>query len=95
MEEYKAIMKLIDNKLEEQECIINHYRKESDKKDVYIEELTHKNLVLKEKIDGFEKEKEEILQVIQAEEAENKQLREEIEQLKETIEHLKKQLNDF
>lgn len=92
MDEYKAILKLINDELTEQESVIKYYRDEQKEWEERCAELTHTNFelnkvneILKEKIDGFEKEKDEILQVIQDEEAENKQLREKIASLEEKI----------
>lgn len=92
MKDYENIMKLVDKQLGEQESVIEYYRDKQKEWEERCAELTHTNLelnkvneILKEKIDGFEKEKDEILQVIQDEEAENKQLREKIASLEEKI----------
>ena len=67
MEEYKNIMKLVDNKLAERESIIEYYRKEKEKWEEEKNELTLKvlqyeaiisdlkanNEFLKEKLNDF------------------------------------------
>ena len=88
MENYENIMKLVDKQLGEQESVIEYYRDKQKEWQEHNNNLVQTNLSLKAKIDGFEAEKNEILQVIQAEEAENKQLREENEQLKNKIKEL-------
>ena len=78
MEDYKAILKLINDKLEEDERIINFYRDEKAKADEYIAKLTDERIVLKEKLDGCKAEREELLHCIGLQEDEIKHLREEI-----------------
>lgn len=74
MEEYKAIMKLIDSKLAEQESVIEYYRNKQKEWEEHSNELTLKVLQLEAVNDDYIKE--------------NEKLKEEIEKLKEKIDEL-------
>ena len=88
MEEYKNIMKLIDDKLAEQESVIEYYRKEKEKWEERENELNLKILQLDGERCNLESQYEALVE-------EAKRMEAVISDLKKTIEQLKQQLNDF
>ena len=88
MEEYKNIMKLVDDKLAEQESIIEYYRKEKEKWEERENELNLKILQLDGERCNLESQYEALVE-------EAKRMEAVISDLKKTIEQLKQQLNDF
>ena len=88
MEEYKNIMKLVDDKLAEQESIIEYYRKEKERWEEENNELNLKILQLDGERCNLESQYEALVE-------EAKRMEAVISDLKKTIEQLKQQLNDF
>lgn len=88
MEEYKNIMKLVDDKLAEQESVIEYYRKEKEKWEERENELDLKILQLDGERCNLESQYEALVE-------EAKRMEAVISDLKKTIEQLKQQLNDF
>lgn len=64
MEEYKNIMKLVDEKLGEQECIINHYREKQKEWEEEKSELTLKVLQLEAIISDLKADNEKYINEI-------------------------------
>lgn len=60
MDEYKAIMKLIDSKLEEQESVIEYYRNKQKEWEEHTTELTSENLKLKEENEQLKEKIDEL-----------------------------------
>ena len=60
MEDYKNIMKLIDNKLAEQEGVIEYYRNKQKEWEEHTNELTSENFKLKEEIEQLKEKIEEL-----------------------------------
>ena len=88
MEKYENIMKLVDDKLAEQESTIEYYRKEKEKWEERENELNLKILQLDGERCNLESQYEALVE-------ESKRMDAVISDLKKTIEQLKQQLNDF
>ena len=88
MEEYKNIMKLVDSKLEEQERIIEYYRKEKEKWEERENELNLKVLQYEAIISDLKADNEKYINEIKRMDAVNSDLQKDNEFLKE-------KLNDF
>ena len=88
MEEYKNIMKLVDDKLAEQESIIEYYRKEKEKWEEEKNELTLKVLQYEAIISDLKADNENYIDEIKRMDAVNSDLQKDNEFLKE-------KLNDF
>jgi chromosome segregation ATPase len=88
MEEYKAIMKLIDNKLAEQEGVIEYYRGKQKEWEEESMNLANKILQLEGERCNLESQYEALVE-------ETKRMDVVISDLKQANEYMKKQLNDF
>lgn len=88
MEEYKNIMKLVDDKLAEQESIIEYYRKEKEKWEEQNNELNLKVLQYEAIISDLKADNENYINEI-------KRMDEVNSDLKKDNEFLKEKLNDF
>ena len=88
MEEYKNIMKLVDDKLAEQESIIEYYRKEKEKWEEEKNELTLKVLQYEAIISDLKADNEKYINEIKRMDSVNSDLQKDNEFLKE-------KLNDF
>ena len=88
MEEYKNIMKLVDDKLAEQESIIEYYRKEKEKWEEEKNELTLKVLQYEAIISDLKADNEKYINDIKRMDSVNSDLQKDNEFLKE-------KLNDF
>lgn len=88
MEKYDAILRLINEKIENQEGIIEMYRRESVEKDATIRELQQKNGDLELAYCDETQKNNELS-------TENEALRDEIVTLKKVIESLKAEVNNL
>lgn len=88
MEEYKNIMKFVDEKLGDQECIINHYREKQKEWEEHTNELTLKVLQYEAIISDLKADNEKYINEIKRMDAVNSDL-------KKANEYLKEKLNDF
>ena len=88
MEEHKNIMKLVDDKLAEQESIIEYYRKEKEKWEERENELNLKVLQYEAIISDLKADNESYINEI-------KRMDEVNSDLKKDNEFLKEKLNDF
>ena len=88
MEEYKNIMKLVDDKLAEQESIIEYYRNEKEKWEERENELNLKVLQYEAIISDLKADNESYINEI-------KRMDEVNSDLKKANDYLKEKLNDF
>ncbi len=88
MDKYQNIMKFVDNKLAEQESIIEYYREKQKEWEEQSNELTLKILQLEGECSNLESQNESLTKELKRMDAVNSDL-------KQANEYLKKQLNDF
>ena len=88
MEEYKNIMKFVDEKLGDQESTIEYYRNKQKEWEEHTNELTLKVLQYEAIISDLKADNEKYINEIKRMDAVNSDL-------KKANEYLKKQLNDF